>query len=167
MRLQKLSIVLLLLSSVATAACGCRLDRDEVLKIGQRIETELPLGSTKAQVTKFLDDMHNEHGGRIEIMDTTRYNNLEQILGNVYSFSGGEPAGTWSSFSATINCSNGGWTVGAGVDVIPGERTNLYTGRMIFINVTTPEAKRDRTSACSRLAGRWKLKARLDGVYAS
>src|SRR2546430_8413907 len=36
MRLQKLSIVVLLLGCVATAACGCRLAKDEVLKIGRR-----------------------------------------------------------------------------------------------------------------------------------
>lgn len=98
MRLQKLSIVLLLLASVATAACGCRLDSDEVLKMGQRIETELPLGSTKAQVAKFLDDMHIEHSGHVQVMDTRRYDNLEQIDGSVLSYSGGEPAGNFVFF---------------------------------------------------------------------
>jgi len=93
MRLQKFLIVLLLLATVATAACGCRLNRVEVQRLGQRIETELPLGSSTAQVTKFLEDMHIEHTGHVEIMDTRRYNNLEQIDGNVLSYSGGEPAG--------------------------------------------------------------------------
>jgi hypothetical protein len=61
--------------------------------MGQRVETELPLGSTKDQVAKFLDDMHIERGGSLQIMDSNRYDKLEQIHGNVYSFSGGEPAG--------------------------------------------------------------------------
>jgi len=61
--------------------------------MGHQVETELPLGSTREQVTKFLDDMHIEHGGRTRIMDTTRYDNLDQIEGSVYSYAGGEPAG--------------------------------------------------------------------------
>ena len=93
MRLQKPSIVLLLLACIATGACRCRLEKDDVLKMGQKIETELPLGSTKAQVSKFLDDMHIEHGGRVQVMDSHRYDTLEQINGNVLSSSGGEPSG--------------------------------------------------------------------------
>ena len=61
--------------------------------MGRKIETDLPPGSTKAQVTQFLDDMHIERGGHITVMDTTRYRNLEQIAGNVYSYSGAEPSG--------------------------------------------------------------------------
>ncbi|HLE64369.1 MAG TPA: hypothetical protein VI750_14555 [Pyrinomonadaceae bacterium] len=93
MRLQKPSILLLLFACAASAACGCRLDRDAVLQMGRKVETELPLGSTKDQVTKFLDDMHIEHGGRMHIMDTSRYDKLDQIDGNVLSYSGSEPAG--------------------------------------------------------------------------
>jgi hypothetical protein len=59
--------------------------------MGQKVETELPLGSTKAQVTKFLDDMHIEHNGHMQIMDTHRYDKLDQIDGNVVSHA--EPAG--------------------------------------------------------------------------
>ena len=99
MRLQRLSIVILLLAGVATAACGCRLDSDEVLKMGQRIETELPLGSSKAQVAKFLDDIHIKPSrGRVQVMDTRRYDNLEQIVGSVLSYSGGELAGNFVFF---------------------------------------------------------------------
>src|SRR6266446_5484442 len=91
MLLQKLSIVLLLSASVATAACGCRLEKDNVLKMGRKVETELPLGSTKAQVSKFLDDLHIEHGpSGLEILDTHKYDKLEQIYGSI---SGGEPEG--------------------------------------------------------------------------
>jgi len=90
--LQKSSMVLLLLACVATAACGCRLNINEVLRMGQRVETELPLGSSKAQVTKFFNDMHIERGGHIQFMNT-RYDNLDQIIGSVFSYSGGEPAG--------------------------------------------------------------------------
>jgi hypothetical protein len=73
------------------AACGCPLNEKDVHRISRRIETELPVGSNKAQVTKFLDDMHIQHGCCLEIYDTDRYNKLEQIKGNVYGF--GEPAG--------------------------------------------------------------------------
>jgi len=84
-------IILLLSVWVASAACGCPLNEAQVHKLGRRIETELPLGSTTAQVTKFLDDMHLNHGCCLEIFDTDRYRKLEQIEGNVEGF--GEPGG--------------------------------------------------------------------------
>jgi len=58
--------------------------------MGRDVETQLPLGSTKDQVSKFLDDRGIDRGGHMEIMDSTRYNNLEQMMGSVY---GGEPYG--------------------------------------------------------------------------
>ena len=71
-------------------ARACPLDTQGVLKMGRQVEAELPLGSTKAQVARFLDDRHIDRGGHTENMDTTKYNKLEQIIGNVY---GGEPYG--------------------------------------------------------------------------
>ena len=61
------------------------------------METELPLGSTKAQVAKFLGDMHIEHSsGGWQILDTNRYDKLEQINGNVEGF--GEPGESLNFF---------------------------------------------------------------------
>jgi len=95
MRLQQLSILGLLFAIVATAACGCRFAKDDdVRQLGQRVERELPLGSTPAQVTKFLDEMHikNGHGGW-EFFDTHRYDGLEQVEGRIYSGLRDTPAG--------------------------------------------------------------------------
>jgi hypothetical protein len=94
MRVPQPSIVVLLLASIATASCGCRLAKDDVLQMGRKVETELPLGSTPAQVTKFLDDQHIENGpGGIQIFDTHRYDRLEKVSGYIYSYGRGEPAG--------------------------------------------------------------------------
>ena len=90
MRRNIISLVFLILAYIATPACTCPLDKDGVLKMGREVETQLPLGSTKDQVAKFLDDRHIERGGHMELMDTTKYNKLEQIMGSV---SGGEPYG--------------------------------------------------------------------------
>ncbi|HET9785651.1 MAG TPA: hypothetical protein VFP47_00870 [Pyrinomonadaceae bacterium] len=90
MRRSLISLVLLLAACLATPACTCPLDKDGVLRIGREVETQLPLGSTKDQVAKFLDDRHIDRRGHMEIMDTTKYNKLEQIMGSVY---GGEPYG--------------------------------------------------------------------------
>jgi hypothetical protein len=85
-----ISLALLLSTSFATSACTCPLDKDGVLKMGRDVETELPLGSNKDQVAKFLDDRRIDRRGHMEIMDTTRFNKLEQMMGSVY---GGEPYG--------------------------------------------------------------------------
>jgi hypothetical protein len=95
MRLPQLSIVVLLFACVATAACGCRFAKDDdVRQMGQSVETALPLGSTPAQVTKFLDDQHikNGHGGW-QFYDTHRYDGLEQIEGNIQGGRSDTPAG--------------------------------------------------------------------------
>jgi len=121
MRLPQLSIVVLLLACVATAACGCRFAKDDdVRQMRQRVETALPLGSTPAQVTKFLDDLHikNGHGGW-QFYDTHRYDGLEQIEGNIQGGRSDTPAGTSSSFSAMVSSSNGGSRATAVADVIP------------------------------------------------
>jgi hypothetical protein len=91
MQLPKFSIVPLLWLCFATAGCSCPFDRDGVLNIARKVETELPLGSTPPQVAKFLDDMHIEHTGHIRIFDTHRYDKLDQITANIVSHA--EPAG--------------------------------------------------------------------------
>jgi len=58
------SFMLLLLSVPTLIApqwgpCGAK--KDEVLQMGRKIEKELPLGSTEAQVARFLDDMQLQH----------------------------------------------------------------------------------------------------------
>jgi hypothetical protein len=90
MRFQKSSILLFIFACLTLGACRCQLEKDDVLRFGHEIETELPLGSTPTQVAKFLDDRHIDRGGRMEIMDTNRYNKLEQIMGSIYA---GEPYG--------------------------------------------------------------------------
>jgi len=82
--------VLLLAACLATPGCTCPLDKASVVSMGREVETQLPLGSTKDQVAKFLDDRHIARGGHMDLMDTTKYSNLEQIMGSV---SGGEPYG--------------------------------------------------------------------------
>jgi hypothetical protein len=62
--------------------------------MGRKVETELPSGSAAAQVTKFLDDMHIDNGpGGYQLMDTHKYDGLQQISGRMYSYGRGEPAG--------------------------------------------------------------------------
>jgi len=75
----------LLFASIATAACGWSLcEDDDVQQMGRRVQMALPLGSTPAQVTKFLDDIHIENGhGGWEFYDTHRYDGLEQIEGRI------------------------------------------------------------------------------------
>ena len=91
--------ILLLFATLATAACGCRLARDDVLHMGRKVETELPLGSTPAQVTQFLDDMHIENGpGGLSDMASHRYDGLQQVSGHVYSYLRDEPAGAMHFF---------------------------------------------------------------------
>ena len=95
MRLSQLSIVALLFATSATAACGCRFAKgDDVRQLGRKVETDLPLGSTPAKVTKFLDEMHIKNGaGGLQIMDTHRYDGLEQIEGNIQGGRSDTPAG--------------------------------------------------------------------------
>jgi len=94
MRLSQPSILILLFATAATAACGCRLANDDVLHLGRKVETELPIGSTPAQITKFLDDLHIENGpGGVQVMDTHTYDGLQQVSGHMYSYTGGESAG--------------------------------------------------------------------------
>ena len=68
-------------------------------QMGQQVERELPLGSTPAQVTKFLDDQHikNGHGGW-KFYDTHRYDGLEQIEGNIQGGRSDTPAGNLDFF---------------------------------------------------------------------
>ncbi len=95
MQLRRLSIVVFLLAYISASGCVCTFATEsDVRQLGQQVERALPLGSTPAQVTKFLDDQHikNAHGGW-QFYDTHRYDGLEQIEGNIQGGRSDTPAG--------------------------------------------------------------------------
>jgi hypothetical protein len=90
------SVLLLLLIPGATGAqwgpCGAK--KDEVLQLGRRMEKELPLGSTEAQVSKFLEGMQLDPGkaavNRHE--PVRRYRKLRQMGAMMETPAHNEPA---------------------------------------------------------------------------
>ena len=91
----RLSLLILLSAVAATAQWGpCGAKKDEVLRLGQRIEKELPLGSTESQVAKFLDEMHLVHGRSSEVPagSARRYRKLLQMGATIETPAHNEPA---------------------------------------------------------------------------
>ena len=90
------SFMLLLLVPASIAAqwgpCGAR--KDEVLQMGRKIEKELPLGSTEAQVARFLEDMQLPHAQpRIDRRDPVRrYRQFRQTGATILTPARNEPA---------------------------------------------------------------------------
>ena len=71
--------------------CGAK--KDEVLRTGQRIEKDLPLGSTESQVAKFLDDMNLVHGRPSVVRyGARRYRKLRQMGATIETPAHNEPA---------------------------------------------------------------------------
>jgi hypothetical protein len=99
--LARLSLLLAVLLPAPIAAqwgpCGAK--EDEVLQMGRKIEKELPLGSSEAQVAKFLDDMQLQHGpAHVNRHDPVRrYRRLRQTGATIETPAHNEPA-MWVSF---------------------------------------------------------------------
>jgi hypothetical protein len=94
MLLRKPIIFILLTASVVMAGCACGASTNGVEKMGRRVESELPIGSTEAQVAKFLDQMDVKHG---EPMVSTydenpRHRGLLQTGGTIENFWHSEPS---------------------------------------------------------------------------
>jgi hypothetical protein len=72
--------------------------------MGREVEKELPLGSTEAQVEKFLNDRHLVHGPPSVMPDDAgpRYRNLRQTGGTIENSWHSEPA-MWISFYLDAN----------------------------------------------------------------
>ena len=106
MRLSRALTILLVTAFVATGGCGfgCGASKDEVLQTGREVEKELPLGSTEAQVEKFLNDRHLVHGAPYKVTDdpASRYRNLRQVGGTIENSWHSEPA-IWISFYLDAN----------------------------------------------------------------
>ena len=92
----RLSLLVLMSVVSATAQwpgpCGAK--KDEVLQLGRKIEKELPLSSTEAQVAKFLDDMQLQHAPARVYRDdpVRRYRNLRQTGATIVTPAHNEPA---------------------------------------------------------------------------
>jgi hypothetical protein len=87
--------MILLVAAFAAAQWGpCGARRDEVLQLGRKIEKELPLGSTEAQVAKFLDRMQLDHGkASVNRHDPVRrYRKLRQMGSMIETPAHNEPA---------------------------------------------------------------------------
>jgi outer membrane protein assembly factor BamE (lipoprotein component of BamABCDE complex) len=86
--------VLLLPASVLAQWGPCGARKDEVLLMGRQIEKEVPLGSTEAQVAKFLGDMHLQHSAaHVDRHDPVRrYRRFRQLGATIETTSHNEPA---------------------------------------------------------------------------
>jgi hypothetical protein len=89
-----LLVFLLLPASVATQWGPCGATKDEVLQMGHNVEKQLPFGSTEAQVTKFLDDMHLQHcDAHVDRHDPVRrHRKLRQTGATIETAQHNEPA---------------------------------------------------------------------------
>ena len=78
--------------AVQWGPCGAK--KNEVLQMGRKIEQEIPLGSTEAQVAKFLDEMQLQHGDAlVDRQDPVRrYRKLRQTGAVVETPAHNEPA---------------------------------------------------------------------------
>jgi hypothetical protein len=95
MLVRSLLLLVLLLPVPALTQWGpCGAKKDEVLRMGQRVEKELPPGSTESQVAKFLDNMHLRHGTPSVVRDdpVRRYRKLRQTGATIETPSHNEPA---------------------------------------------------------------------------
>jgi hypothetical protein len=123
MVLRSIVILFLLVHAPVVAQWGrCGAEKEEVLQMGRKIEKELPLGSTKVQVAKVLEDMHLQpsqpsvvHGG------SRRYRRLRQMGATIETPAHNEPAiylqfyldkrGKLVEFAVTNACGPGCYSV--------------------------------------------------------
>ena len=78
----RLLLLFVFLPSLVAGQLGrCGATENDLRQIGHKVEVELPLGSTLAQVNKFLDGMQLPHGhARVESDDPVRrYRKLRQM----------------------------------------------------------------------------------------
>ena len=95
MLIHSLLLLGFLIPAPITAQWGpCGAKKDEVLQMGRKVEKELPLGSTEAQVAKFLDDMQLQHGrAHVDRRDPVRrYRRLRQTGATIETPAHNEPA---------------------------------------------------------------------------
>ena len=76
------------------ARCSCGVSKAEIQEMGHTVETQLPIGSTEAQVSKFLYDRHIEHRTPSIVPEdpVPRYRQLRKIGATIENFWGSEPA---------------------------------------------------------------------------
>jgi len=89
-----LLFAILLPAPIAAQWGPCGAKKDEVLQMGRKMENELPLGSTEAQVAKFLDDMQLQYSkANVDRSDPVRrYRRLRQTGATIETPAHNEPA---------------------------------------------------------------------------
>ena len=94
MLIRSFMLLLLVPASIAAQWGPCGAKKDEVLQMGRKIEKELPLGSTEAQVARFLDDMQLPHGKpqRDRHDPVRRYRKFRQTGATILTPARNEPA---------------------------------------------------------------------------
>ena len=95
MLLRSFLLLFLLVAAPVAAQWGpCGAKKDEVLQLGRRMEKELPLGSTEAQVAKFLEGMQLDPGkAALNRHDPVRrYRKLRQMGSMIETPAHNEPA---------------------------------------------------------------------------